>query len=127
ALGSNFSLSALGVGDLAADRAAGLQSGAEAAADRAQCIEDRGYGNPVKLNREARLAALARQLSGKMDAAIAERRVAGQMLEGADGIVVDKAAVGIEVHGRDGGKFGAVDAGGAQTGLHQGGLGGAVQ
>ena len=118
---------ALVISDLAADRAPGFKSGAKTAANRAQCIEGRGYRNPVKLDGESRLFALARQVSGKMDAAIAERRVAGQIVECAAGIVVDKAAVGVEVHRRGGSKLGAVDSCGTQPGLHLGGFGGSVQ
>ena len=59
--------------------------------------------------------------------AVAERRVAGQILHGAAGVVVDKAAVGVEVQGSGGRKLGAMNAGGAQPGLDLGRIGGAVQ
>ncbi len=77
AAGNNFFSCALGVGDLAADSAPGFEAGTKAAAYSAQCIETCGYRNPVKLNRKSWSFALARQVSGKMDAAIAQRRVAG--------------------------------------------------
>ena len=119
--------SGFSVGDFAADGATGHKAGAESTANGAQRIQACGYGNAVKLNRDPRRSAFARQISGNVDAAIAEGRVAGQMLECAGGIVVDKAAVGVKVHGRKRGKFGAMDAGGAQPGLHLGGFGGAVE
>ena len=49
-----------------------------------------------------RLAAgLARQVPGQPDVAVAEGRVADQFFKRALGVVIDKAAVGVEVHGRE--------------------------
>ena len=59
--------------------------------------------------------------------AVAEGRVAGQVFDGAGGVVVDEGAVGVEVQGLSGGKLGAVHAGGAEAGLDLGRFGGAVQ
>ena len=70
---------------------------------------------------------IAGQIAGQTDAAVAERRVADQVVDGAGGEVGDKGAVGVEVHGLGRGKLGAVDAGCAQPGLDLGRIGGAVE
>ena len=70
-----------GIGDLAADRAPGLQAGAKIAAHGAQRIQAGSHRNAVKLHRKMQRPAVARQLPGQADAAIAERRVARQVLQ----------------------------------------------
>ena len=69
----------------------------------------------------------AGQVAGEADVAVAERRIAEQVVDGAGGEVGDQRAVGVEVHGRGRGKLGAMDAGGAQPGFDLGCIGGAVE
>ena len=67
------------------------------------------------------------QITGDVNAPIAERRVAGEILERAGGVVVDKGAVGIKVERRGGGKLSAVDAFSAEPGLDLGGIGSSIE
>jgi len=60
----------------------------------------------------------AGQLARQVDAAVAERGVTGQLVEGAAGVMDLKTAAQVEVHGRSRSKLGAMDAGCAQPGRH---------
>src|ERR1035437_8425032 len=69
--------------------------------------------------------AIAWQISCKPDVTGAERRVAHQVLKRPQGIVIDKPAIGVEIHGRGRRKLSAVNAGGSQPGFYLGRIGSA--
>src|SRR3954470_2061838 len=80
----------------AAERAVGLETDADFIADSSEAIEDCLCGYFVEMKRELWLA-VAGQVAFKQKSAVAEWRVAGDLLDGARRVVIDEAAVGIEV------------------------------
>src|SRR6202522_442211 len=109
--------SAGSVTDFAADRSTGFETGTKVAADRAKGVKAGGYGNAVKFDRQMGRDTVGRHVSSNVDSAVAKRRVAGWAFQGAGKEMVDKAAGGVKIHGRSGGKFGAMNTGGPQAGL----------
>ena len=90
------------VADLAAGRARCFKIRAHTTAHSAQCIQACGHGNLIQLHRKVCGPASPRQITGQADVSVAKRRVAHQILQSALGIVVNKSAVGVEIHGRSG-------------------------
>ena len=90
------------VDDLSADLTRCLQIWIEAAAQGAQRVEARGHGNAIELHGELGRRVKAEFFASKSHAAVAERRVASQILKAAACVVVNETAVGIEVEGCEG-------------------------
>ena len=108
----------LRVGDFSAHRSRGFKAGAKAAANGSQRIERGLNGNPRKFNGEMRRRAFSGQNPRDMHAAVPQRRVASQVLECPAGVVVLKAAIGVEIEGHRGSELGAMHALCAQPGLY---------
>ncbi len=113
--------------ELAADGTDSLQAGSKAAAHGSQCVEAGSHWNAIEGHGEMSLSALAGQLTREVDSAVAEWRIAGQILKRTAEKMVVKPTSGVEVHGSNGSKLGAVDAGCAKPGLDFGRVGGAIQ